>query len=81
MSNNIADIHVPAKVTKNRNSDMTNNTTDVAAKIVKQLEYYFGDRNLRQDRFMLREVTLDNGWISLDTMLNFKRWVENCVFM
>ena len=49
---------------------------DVAARIVKQLEYYFGDRNLPQDRFMLREVTLDNGWISLDTMLNFKRFVQ-----
>ena len=69
-----ADIHVAPEVsTKNRNTEISNNVADVAAKIVKQLEYYFGDRNLRQDRFMLREVTLDNGWISLDTMLNFKR--------
>ncbi|XP_063692566.1 lupus La protein homolog A-like [Bolinopsis microptera] len=50
----------------------------VAAKVVKQLEYYFGDRNLPQDRFMLREVTLDNGWIPLDTMLNFKRLASIC---
>jgi len=50
----------------------------VAAKVVKQLEYYFGDRNLPQDRFMLREVTLDNGWIPLDTMLNFKRLASVC---
>ena len=44
---------------------------------MKQLEYYFGDRNLPQDRFMLREIELDNGWIPLDTMLNFKR----CIFL
>ena len=48
---------------------------EVAARVVRQLEYYFGDRNLRKDRFMLREVTLDEGWISLETMLNFKRFV------
>jgi len=45
----------------------------MSGKIMKQLEYYFGDRNLAKDRFMLREVTLDEGWISLSTMLNFKR--------
>jgi len=52
--------------------------SQVAARIVKQLEYYFGDRNLRQDRFLLREVTLDNGWVSLNTMLNFKRLASIC---
>lgn len=51
---------------------------EVAKKVMKQLEYYFGDRNLPQDRFMLREVAVDNGWIALDTMLNFKRLANIC---
>jgi len=60
------------------NTDDVSVETQVAARIVKQLEYYFGDRNLRQDRFLLREVTLDNGWVSLNTMLNFKRLAGIC---
>lgn len=52
--------------------------TGISERIIKQLEYYFGDRNLRKDKFMLREIAIDQGWISLDTMLNFKRLAGIC---
>jgi len=48
------------------------------SKIMRQLEYYFGDKNLPTDRFMLREISLDLGWIPLSTMLNFKRLSAIC---
>ncbi|XP_071450711.1 la protein homolog [Hetaerina americana] len=42
-------------------------------KIVRQVEYYFGDFNLPRDKFLQEQIKLDDGWIPLTTMLNFKR--------
>ncbi|CAL8077465.1 unnamed protein product [Calicophoron daubneyi] len=43
------------------------------AKIIKQVEYYFGDINLSRDKFMKQVIAENDGWISLDTMLKFNR--------
>lgn len=37
------------------------------------LQYYFGDYNLPTDKFLRDQVKVDDGWISLETMLKFKR--------
>merc|ERR1711970_568029 len=52
-------------------SKMTN--TD-AKKVIRQVEYYFGDSNMQRDKFLLDEVAKDaEGWVPLSTMLKFKR--------
>ncbi|KAL3072781.1 hypothetical protein niasHS_017755 [Heterodera schachtii] len=42
-------------------------------KIMKQIEYYFGDINLPRDKFLQEEMKKDDGWVSLTTMLKFNR--------
>jgi len=40
----------------------------------KQLEFYFGDANLRHDRFLRKEVESDaNGYVSFELMLKFNK--------
>ena len=45
-------------------------------KIIKQVEYYFGDINLPRDKFLLECQKSDDGWISLETMLKFNRLAQ-----
>ncbi|CAH0389685.1 unnamed protein product [Bemisia tabaci] len=42
-------------------------------KIIRQIEYYFGDINYPRDKFLQEESKKDDGWISMETMLLFKR--------
>ncbi|XP_006815935.1 lupus La protein homolog isoform X2 [Saccoglossus kowalevskii] len=42
-------------------------------KIIRQVEYYFGDANLRRDRFLQEKSKEDDGWISLETLVTFNR--------
>ncbi|XP_042229582.1 la protein homolog [Homarus americanus] len=46
---------------------------DMDSKIIRQIEYYFGDYNLPRDKFLQEEIKNDDGWISLETMTKFKR--------
>lgn len=46
---------------------------DLEKKIAQQLEYYFGDINLPRDKFMQEKIKEDDGWISLEVLLTFKR--------
>lgn len=46
---------------------------ELQAQIVKQVEYYFGDANLARDKFLSEEITKDNGWVTLELLLKFKR--------
>jgi len=32
-------------------------------KIIRQVEFYFGDRNLRRDKFLIEQVKKDDGCI------------------
>jgi len=44
------------------------------AKILKQLEFYFGDSNYPTDKFLRAQASLDeHGWISIDVILSFTR--------
>ncbi|KAI6182213.1 hypothetical protein M3Y97_00356000 [Aphelenchoides bicaudatus] len=47
--------------------------TAVGSKIVRQIEYYFGDINLPRDKFLQEQMKQDNGWVELTTMLKFNR--------
>jgi len=46
----------------------------IEKKIIRQVEYYYGDFNLPRDKF-LQELINENpdGWVSMDHMLTFKR--------
>ncbi|KAG8432415.1 hypothetical protein GDO86_016894 [Hymenochirus boettgeri] len=48
-------------------------TSDLHTKICEQIEYYFGDHNLPRDRFLKQQITLDDGWVPLETMIKFNR--------
>ncbi|KAF6215577.1 hypothetical protein GE061_010333 [Apolygus lucorum] len=50
--------------------------TDQEGRIIKQIEYYFGDINLPRDKFLLEQVKLNDGWIDLETMIKFKRLAQ-----
>jgi len=47
--------------------------SDLDIKIIKQIEYYFGDVNLPRDKFLQEKVKEDEGWISLEVLLSFNR--------
>lgn len=51
----------------------TKMANDLEQKIVKQLEYYFGDVNLPQDKFLQEQVKVDDGWVSIQVLLTFKK--------
>uniref|UniRef100_A0A671P3V6 Lupus La protein-like n=1 Tax=Sinocyclocheilus anshuiensis TaxID=1608454 RepID=A0A671P3V6_9TELE len=42
-------------------------------KVAEQIEYYFGDHNLPRDKFLKEQLQLDDGWVTLETMLKFNR--------
>jgi len=52
------------------------NVSPMEKKIIRQIEYYFGDFNLPRDKFLLEETKTDEGWVSMETMLKFKRLLD-----
>ncbi|CAG5124930.1 unnamed protein product [Candidula unifasciata] len=50
--------------------------TALDAKIIKQIEYYFGDVNLLRDTFLKEKIQEDDGWVTMETMLKFNRLKE-----
>jgi lupus La protein homolog len=47
--------------------------SDIQAKIIKQVEYYFGDFNLMRDKFLKAQTAKDDGWVPLTVLLTFNR--------
>ncbi|XP_043273377.1 la protein homolog [Venturia canescens] len=45
---------------------------ELLEKIKAQVEFYFGDINLQRDKFLIEQTKLDEGWIPMTVMLNFK---------
>lgn len=42
--------------------------------IIRQIEYYFGDANLRRDKFLMGKIAEDEeGWVPVSVLLTFKR--------
>lgn len=48
-------------------------TSELESKIVRQIEYYFGDYNISRDKFLQEEIKKEEGWIALAVMLKFNR--------
>eukprot|EP00090_Calanus_glacialis_P001301 TRINITY_DN1090_c0_g1_i1.p1 TRINITY_DN1090_c0_g1~~TRINITY_DN1090_c0_g1_i1.p1 ORF type:complete len:381 (+),score=140.66 TRINITY_DN1090_c0_g1_i1:48-1145(+) len=51
----------------------TENISPQEKKIIRQIEYYFGDFNLPRDKFLNEETKTDEGWVTMETMMKFKR--------
>ncbi|XP_076445112.1 lupus La protein-like [Babylonia areolata] len=47
--------------------------SELEKKIIRQVEYYFGDINLPRDKFLQEQTRADNGWVTMDVMLKFNR--------
>ncbi|KAG7463999.1 hypothetical protein MATL_G00182610 [Megalops atlanticus] len=47
--------------------------TPLEKKVAEQIEYYFGDHNLPRDKFLKEQLQLDDGWVTLETMIKFNR--------
>lgn len=42
--------------------------------IIRQIEYYFGDVNMRRDKFLIQKVAEnDDGWVPITVLLTFNR--------
>ena len=46
---------------------------ELQAKIVRQVEHYFGDYNLPRDKFLKEQVQSDEGWVPMEIMVKFQR--------
>ncbi|KAL1445138.1 hypothetical protein MTO96_029330 [Rhipicephalus appendiculatus] len=42
-------------------------------KIIKQLNYYFGDVNLSRDKFLQEKIDMGYGWVEIDVLLTFNK--------
>nr|CAG4652139.1 EOG090X0CQA [Triops cancriformis] len=51
-------------------------TSELEQKIIRQVEYYFGDFNVSRDKFMKEQIGQNDGWIPMETMLKFKRLAQ-----
>lgn len=47
--------------------------SELENKIIRQIEYYFGDINLPRDKFLKEKIQEDDGWITLEVLLTFQR--------
>ncbi|KZC11665.1 PREDICTED: la protein homolog [Dufourea novaeangliae] len=47
-------------------------SSELLEKIKNQIEFYFGDVNMQRDKFLIEQTKLDNGWVPMSIMLNFK---------
>lgn len=61
------------KQTTEKSDDVSSQPSNLQEKIIRQVEYYFGDSNLFRDKFLQEEIAKNEGWVSLATLLTFKR--------
>ncbi|XP_050586673.1 la protein homolog [Bombus affinis] len=47
-------------------------SSELLERIKNQIEFYFGDVNMQRDKFLIEQTKLDEGWIPMTIMLNFK---------
>nr|XP_012232331.1 PREDICTED: la protein homolog isoform X2 [Linepithema humile] len=47
-------------------------SAELLGKIKDQVEYYFSNVNMQRDKFLIEQTKLENGWIPMTVMLNFK---------
>lgn len=68
----VEDPTVEIATEKQEESQITS-TSKLEKDIINQIEYYFGDANLLRDKFLQEQIGKDEGWVTLDVLLTFKR--------
>ncbi|XP_076344889.1 la autoantigen-like isoform X2 [Tachypleus tridentatus] len=56
-----------------KDAEVQKSPTELELKIIRQVEYYFGDFNLVKDHFLQEQIKKDDGWVPLETMIKFNR--------
>jgi len=54
----------------------TEEATPLEKKIIRQVEHYFGDCNLPRDKHLKELMKENEGWVSMEEMLKFKRLAD-----
>jgi len=73
-NNEVAAARLNSKTDINALVDAYLDASDLEKKIIRQVEYYFGDYNLPKDKWMLEHIEKsDCGWFDMETMMTFKR--------
>lgn len=62
------------KETKTEEVESKSDLTKLELDIIRQIEYYFSENNLRRDKFLIQKVA-DNpeGWVDISVLLTFNR--------
>jgi len=80
----VVEMEQPAEGNDNGQSENGNNTEapevdgDLEKKIIRQVEYYFGDINLARDKFMKEQIKTNEGWLEMALLLKFNRLNTMC---
>lgn len=62
-----ADVGTPAE---NVPANGDAGVAELSSKILRQVEYYFGDFNLPRDRFLQEQIKAgEDNWVAMETML------------
>lgn len=67
-----------ATVTPAQKVDEVDPVQALNKKLIRQVEFYFSDFNLHKDKFMQEHMKKDDGWFTMDTMLQFQRLSSLC---
>lgn len=62
--------------TDNPTEVKTEETTPLEKKIIRQVEFYFGDINLPKDKFLKEKQTEEDGWVTIECLTTFNRLKE-----
>jgi lupus La protein len=56
------------------NGGSQTNLSQLEVDIIRQIEYYFGESNLRRDKFLISKIAEDDeGWVPITVLLTFNR--------
>jgi len=73
-SSNKSDNDIANNYQKLRETCHSLELSDLEKKIIRQIEYYFGDYNLPKDKWMLEKLEdLEGGWFDMEMMMTFPR--------
>ncbi|XP_014205302.1 la protein homolog [Copidosoma floridanum] len=70
--NNVTEEATEATETPSKAPASEEPSDQMLTKIRKQVEFYFGDVNMHRDKFLIEQTKLDDGWVPMSVMLNFK---------
>lgn len=61
------------EVVAEETSTVAATTPELLAKILKQIEFYFGDANLPRDKFLQEKIKENDGWVQIAVLATFSR--------